>query len=720
MNSSLLAMLERSVSGSKQGPEAKGSMEELQSHGWSLQMVAFLDRMRLDEMKGTLGSVAESWGLEEFEEVRQEAKRQRRILDMEDNRFARDPVSFRKERGWVEGQGYADLSDRARGVQLRQARGWLPRAIWPGRYSRRMAGEKDQEQRSKIEEAERDRRTRDLVLLLRKAGLLAKKSEPEALEGQQWLAKRHAMGRRPATLRQHVRLGRKLVNYAKHSYGVGWFKEPSDVMEYVAQRLEEPCGKSVPGSIWSTVRFLEESAEVPEAERISKDGSLKNFFAEVSRHPSWAESNPRSSAKVLCLSAVLAWEKVVVAAEEKAYIRVFAWFKLIKLWAALRWDDTMGIPPSSIDFKDGKGLRGHIMRSKTTGEGRRVDIQDFYVSAEAWLQWPYWLKTGWEIFVDMGQRFGNQGRDFLLPRPDKHLAGFRGSMVRYAEAMSMARALLNLAKVASVENGQLGSLLVTLQDTSGFWSEHSERVTRISWAAALGVDKEIRKRWGRWQASTDEEYVKTSLTMVFEGQKTVAERLRSNMHKVDEIEDDSVLLELAAWLCSRGYGESEVQLQVRRLMTRKGPKWRMADGFGPKESRAVASSPSVRSPSPLLFPTEPAPDLQPDHLAEDMIEDNNAMEIGRGTFVLSVVGRSKKRTLHQVGACYRMPGVHYKEFVVVGDTRPTLEPNEKLCTSCFGRDRKLVSEAMAGELGSDEASSVSSSTDLESSDSDGS
>ena len=99
--------------------------------------------------------------------------------------------------------------------------------------------------------------------------------------------------------------------------GLAGFKEPTDVMEYVAQRLEEPCGKSVPGSIWSTVRFLEESAEVPEAERISKDGSLKNFFAEVSRHPSWAESNPRSSAKVLCLSAVLAWEKVVVATGEK-------------------------------------------------------------------------------------------------------------------------------------------------------------------------------------------------------------------------------------------------------------------------------------------------------------------------------------------------------------------------------------------------------------------
>ena len=694
-------------------------MDDLHDHGWSTEMVAYLDGMRLDEMKSTLGDVTMSWGLEEFEEVRQEAKRQRRLLDAEDRKFAKNPVAFRKEKGWTSGQGHADLSDQARGVLLQHGRSFLPRAVWPSRYARRMAAEKDQEQRSKLEEQERDRLTRDLVLVLRKAGLLVKKPEPESLEVQQWLTKRHAMGRRPSTLRQHVRLGRKLVNYVKHSYGTSWFKEASEVMEYVAQRLEEPCGKSVPNSIWSTLRFLEESAEVPEGERISRDGALKNFFAEVSRHPSWAESNPRSSAKVLCLSAVLAWEKVVAAESEKEYIRVFAWFKLVKLWAALRWDDTMGIPPSSIEYIERKGLRGRIMRSKTTGEGRRVEVQDFYISADAWFQWPYWLEVGWKLFDEMGRKFGNQGRDFLLPRPDKHLRGFRGSMVRYAEAMSMARALLNLARVASLENGQLGQLLVTLQDTSGFWSEHSERVTIISWAAALGVDKEIRKRWGRWQASTDEEYVKTSLTMVFEGQRILAEKLRKNMHRVDEIEDDGVLLELAGWLASRGYSEAEIQLQMQRLRTRKGPKWRVADGFGAKDKSPVRSiSPGGSVPDPHT-PTDPAPE-EPEKLKDVMIEDDGSMEVGRGTYVLSVVGRSKRRTLHQVGSCYRIPGVHYKEFLVVGDSRPTLEAGESLCASCFGKQQKLVSEATASEAESEVASSVSSSTDLESSDSDGS
>ena len=50
------------------------------------------------------------------------------------------------------------------------------------------------------------------------------------------------------------------------------------------------------------------------------------------------------------------------------------------------------------------------------------------------------------------------------------------------------------------------------------------------------------------------------------------------------------------------------------------------------------------------------------------------LEVGVGTYVMSVVGRSKRRTLHQVGGCYRIPGVDYRDFVVIGDERPDLCP----------------------------------------------
>ena len=691
-------------------------MEDLYERGWSDTTVASLDGLTLNEMKETVGSVGASWGLSEFDEVRREAKRQRRIIDNEDRRFAREPVTFRRERNWKDRDGYVDLSENSGGIQLQQRRSLLPKAIWPNRFSRRSAGEKDVEQRAKLEEMERDRLANDLVSLLRKAGLLVKKDEPGLRESQHWLLKRHAMGRRPSTLRQHVRLGRKLVGYAKHSYGAAWFKEPADVMEYVALRMEEPCGKSVPGSIWATLRFLEESAEVPGEKRISGDLALRNFFAEVSRHPTWAEGQPRSSAKRLTTSVVVAWENVVVTSGERNYVRIFAWFKLIKLWAALRWDDTLGIPPSMIDMRPEVGLRGKIVRSKTTGEGRRVDLQEFYVSKDCWLRHPEWLADGWELFNEMGKANGSLGRDFLLPRPDKHLRGFRGSMVRYAEAMSMARALLNLAVVASTSNGMMGHLLITTPDTSGFWSEHSERVTIISWAAAVGVEPEIRKRWGRWKPSTDEEYAKTSLTMVFEGQRVLAEYLRANMDNKNVVEDDEILVELGAWLTQRGIAEEEVQLQVKRLTMRKGPRWRKDDGLG-----LVPRSPTSPG-SPLFSPTEPAPDpavVQDEELADLMIEDTGALPVVPGTFVLSVVGRSKRRTLHQVGSCYRIPGVHYKEFMVVGDSRPSLEQGEKLCATCFGKQQKIFEEASsAAESVEAELSSDSSSTSLGDTDSD--
>ena len=154
-------------------------MDDLRSHGWHPTAIAFLDGMGLGEMKATVGEAAQNWGLDAFDEVRREAKRQRRLLDCEDRQFARDPTPFRKEKGWRSGDGMADLSDQAKGVQLDRGRTLLPRAIWPTRLSRRMAAEKDDDQRARLEEAERERLSNELVALLRKAGLLEKKKDDE-------------------------------------------------------------------------------------------------------------------------------------------------------------------------------------------------------------------------------------------------------------------------------------------------------------------------------------------------------------------------------------------------------------------------------------------------------------------------------------------------------------------------------------------------------------
>ena len=221
-------------------------MQSLLDHGWPQESLAFMDGMSLDEMKGFLGSWAQDWELEQFEEVRQESKRQKKLLDMEDRAYARNPVMFQKDSAWKNRTGHADLSDSSRGVELAQVRPLLPRAVWPTRFARRFADGKDEHQRSKVEERERERLTQQLVALLKKAGLLKVDEKVEEGQAKQWLEKRHAMGRRTNTLRQHLRLGRKLSSYMRNAYGRPWFRSAGDVMEYVALHLEEPCGKTVP------------------------------------------------------------------------------------------------------------------------------------------------------------------------------------------------------------------------------------------------------------------------------------------------------------------------------------------------------------------------------------------------------------------------------------------------------------------------------------------
>ena len=719
----LAVMSETEVWGSKDRDEAGGTMESLSSHGWHAETVAFLHGLSFEDLKKTLGSLAEDWSLADFEEVVHEAKRQKLRMDWEDRTYARNPVPFQKQKDWINGGGRADLSDSSRGLQMSRARSLLPRAVWPNRLSRRLAASTDDQQRSTLEELERDRLSGELVALLKKFGLIKLDDGHTPEVARQWLLKRHAMGRRPNTLRQHVRLARKFHVYMKSAYLHHWFRHSGDVMEYVALRLEEPCGKSVPSSIWSTLKFVEMSAEVPESKRVSSDLSLKNFFDEISRHPAWAVSTVRCSAKRLPLALAASWEAVVVKKEEANYVRVYAWFKLLKLWAALRWDDTLGIPPSSMELLRERGLRGKIVRSKTTGDGKRIDVQDFYVAFDSWLVAPGWLAEGWELFTEMGRSYGSQGRDFLLPRPDRRMHGFRGSMVRYADALSMSRALAGELRRVEVEDDpseMRGSRrLILIPDVSGYWSEHSERVTMVSWAAALAVDPESRRRWGRWKPSTDEEYAKTTLTMVMAAQKLVAEKLRLSWGRSDLIEDEVVLGELGHWLEERCFTEHEIDEQLRRLRhSQRGRRWRRAEGQ--QHLELEDGVPEDEADTPRFSDAADAPDPLPlEDAAVDL--EAGALEVSVGTFVLSIVGRRKRRTLHRVGSCYRKPGIHYKEFLVVGDDRPQLEAGERLCTSCFGKRDKLVAEAVsvaAEHSDGQSVSSVSSSTSLGSQSSD--
>lgn len=80
-------------------------------------------------------------------------------------------------------------------------------------------------------------------------------------------------------------------------------------------------------------------------------------------------------------------------------------------------------------------------------------------------------------------------------------------------------------------------------------------------------------------------------------------------------------------------------------------------------------------------------------------------------YVVSVTGRMRHRRLHFVGNCYRIPGVHYADYVVYGGTVPPAAAYTTVCRNCWKEQAAEV--AAAGNVGaeeSDQASSGSSSS----------
>ena len=686
------------------GVKKEEGVESLKRSGWT-SALAFFHDMSMEDVKNTLGAACANWELEDFEGLRKEAKKQRLALDREENEAIARPVLSQKDISWVPRTGHAVLRKKEDGIELERARAMLPRMIWPNRLERRLSHAKEDAQREKLEEEERTRQINKLVALLTKAGLMAEESLREGAASA-WLTRRRAMGRRANTLRAHVRLGEKMFEFNSGSLGQIWFKDISQVMDYIAGRLEEPCGKSVPASIYAALKFLEASAEMPHHERMSEDPILMNFMAEIGKSGWWV-SRSRVSANRLVLGIVLCWEFLVLEMSEAGYIRLFAWFKLVKLWAMLRWSDTQGVPPMRMRWTKEDGLEGEIVRSKTTGAGRRVEVQKFFVGNNAFLLGPHWLEVGFELFEKYGKEARSEKRDFMMPRPNKALDGFRESMVNYSDAMSMSRALLRELKAPMRDGGNMQELVIE-DEVGGFWSEHSERVTMASWAGALGIKQEVIKRWGRWRPSIDEEYVKTTKLLVVKAQAEVATRMKAELGK-DLVGDEEVLQDLEKRLQERKVPPEIIKKQMKRM--------RYPQRIRQEAMLGVADG--VRSRVPDEEVTSPA-----DSVGEkvDLVEweldlPDPTLEVGIGTYVLSVVGRAKRRTLHQVGGCYRIPGVDYKDFVVVGEVRPELKPGERLCGTCFGRKDKDFTE---GEMAEMVPSSDSSSTDLMSSDPDGS
>ena len=105
------------------------------------------------------------------------------------------------------------------------------------------------------------------------------------------------------------------------------------------------------------------------------------------------------------------FERVVMDDSEPTGLRVYAWAKLVKVWASLRWSDLQAIRPGELKLVEGR-LATALRRTKTSGPNRRIKEMPLCVSEAAFFENPDWLKIGFELL----QWLATFSRDYLLPK----------------------------------------------------------------------------------------------------------------------------------------------------------------------------------------------------------------------------------------------------------------------------------------------------------------
>lgn len=576
-------------------------------------------------------------------------------------------------------------------------KGKATRIRLPTRLARKqaLAGE-DLSLRELAEKQERTRWLGELKQIIARSGMPA---------GENKLAgdlsdSRFAKGRRASTLRKHVKTWNVAARWFKGTFNVAWPRHPHDVVAYMEARLTEPCSRTSLDSFYATLMFLEFAGEVPDGERLSEHGSLKNMLEEAKLQLESVSLKEKRQAKLMPVMLIASMERLVTDEAASNYVRAYCWYRLVKVWSGMRFNDTQGVPASSM-YLSGEGLAGEIHKSKTSGAGKKLGILHVHVSTHAWLRDSNWLKTGWNLWKRMEMEAHLEGGDFFLPAPNSDESGFMRRMVSYALASAISQAVFTQLWVAHC--GRKVSLLFEGVGTA--WTEHSERATLRTWSQGSGIPEDVRRQLGRWRPWIDEGYERNTKANVLRSHRIIAEFIKMNTGREDPFDEEAVLRFIGKKMREMGHPDECVQEQMEQLRT-------FAESGGwvdaPLRVRWSMEGPiGVRLGSDDAVPSN-ADDDDWNEDEEDRLKQDDAEKL-RGLFVCSIVGRSSTKTLHKVGECHRLPGIHYQRFEVLGEDVPCTSKYHKICSICFPDDSKLISvedtDSSAGVSSSDSSSS---------------
>ena len=219
------------------------------------------------------------------------------------------------------------------------------------------------------------------------------------------------------------------------------------------------------------------------------------------------------------------------------------------------------------------------------------------------------------------------------------------------------------------------------------WTEHSERSTIRSWAAAAKIPPDIRRQMGRWRPAADEGYERVVRANILRARRIIASFLRDKKGRGDLMDEAAVYEAVGLRMGHLGYPDEALEEQSSLLVrfqseeladeTSWRPKWTpsgpvaLVEPNDPGDINDAATDPGDAG---FEFDAE----LEPGAGDEVVLAEAVAGAVA-GQFIVFIVGRSQTRTLHRVGECYRRPGEHYSQFEVLGDEPPDTSKYHRAC-----------------------------------------
>ena len=474
--------------------------------------------------------------------------------------------------------------------------------------------------------------------------------------------------RRSRTLRQAARAWQRFHEWLKLAHGRCWPTGVEQVVDYLEERMLEPCGPTVPGTFLQSLQLLETVGGMEKDKRIGMSPMLINVVKNMKKELS-TDGPPRRTAPVFTVAMVMAAELLVVDFNQDVVARIMAFVMLLMVWGAMRTDDLLWLDRSRTMLSD-VGWKSVLVRTKTSGAGRRVRELPVFVARGISITGRDWMLEGHLLWQIASKQFpGN----LFLCRPRMDGMDFTR---RYLDAAGLAAwlkwTLLQLPSMTKRFNRWCSDWSETLldEDWVARWSGHSARHCLPSWAAAIGIPPEQRAFLGRWKSGTEVDansYVLTSRQIVHGAQEAV---LKSFCGGDPPFSETEVFEEMKAFGLERGL---EYRQTIARNMVwrRKGDRVALFQDYPTLAALPLYGAVGEDDIAAPVLVTE-----------EDEVEH---------PFWVSVSRRSGFRRLHKRNGCSVRPSTVFK---AIGVDKVTPEVADKKCLICFGKSKDAMGETV--------------------------